>query len=141
MGVGMTVIWDGYPENRERSGWHWLQYNEDDPEPREWSPLFGEWWLGGDEDYGGGWQSANYVGRNYTYLGPCLLPAEVAERVKDAEAERDRLREALRDLLDLCSHADFKNGVTDATGTMDEGEHWASVFIDRARTALGKDRA
>jgi hypothetical protein len=91
----MTDRWDGYPENRERGGWHWLQHNEDDPESREWSTLFGEWWLGGDEDYGGGWQSANYVGRNYTYLGPCLLPAEVAERVKDAEAEFDRLRSGL----------------------------------------------
>jgi hypothetical protein len=65
---------------------------------------------------------------------------EMLEAVEKAEDERDRLRKALRDLLDLCSHADFKNGVTDATGTMDEGEHWAAVSIDRARAALGEDR-
>ena len=65
-----------------------------------------------------------------------LLEATGAE----AADEIDRLRTALRDLLDLCSHADFKNGVTDATGTMDEGEHWAAVFIDRARAALREGR-
>ena len=60
---------------------------------------------------------------------------------EEAADEIERLREALRDLLDLCSHADFKNGVTDATGTMDEGEHWAAVSIDRVRAALGEARA
>ena len=60
-----------------------------------------------------------------------------AEReARAAEAERDRMKGALRNLLDLCSHADFKNGVTDATGTMDEGEHWAAVYQDRAHAAL-----
>ena len=56
----------------------------------------------------------------------------------DLEKENARLREALLDLLNLCSHADFKNGVTDASGTMDEGEHWAAVYQDRARAALGE---
>jgi hypothetical protein len=80
----------GYPQNPERNRWHWLQHYKDDPEPREWSTLFGEWWLGGDEDHGGGWQSVNYVGRNYTYLGPCLLPSEVAALVEAAvQAERE----------------------------------------------------
>jgi hypothetical protein len=78
--------------------------------------------------------------RSYAEDAADLGATDEADIITCAADEIDCLRTALRDLLDLCSHADFKNGVTDATGTMDEGEHWAAVFIDRARAALGKGR-
>jgi hypothetical protein len=50
-----------------------------------------------------------------------------------------RLREALEGLIELCqqaNHGAFHNGVTDSTGTIDEGDYRASTYIDRARAAL-----
>jgi hypothetical protein len=44
--------------------------------------------------------------------------------------------EALTNLLGICEQADFKNGVSAGVGHPDEGEHWASVYIDAARAAL-----
>ena len=56
-------------------------------------------------------------------------------------AEIERLREALAGLFDLCLNANagaWRNGVTDATGTIDEGEVHASDYLDRARAALAQ---
>lgn len=52
------------------------------------------------------------------------------------ERERDEAREALRDMIDLCDHADFRNGNTDQSGMSDEGEYLAGCVIDRCRAAL-----
>lgn len=49
----------------------------------------------------------------------------------------EQLAEALRDLYDMClCHGDFGNGVTDATGTIDEGEVMAGDCLDKARASL-----
>lgn len=48
---------------------------------------------------------------------------------------------ALQDMLELCQHANggaFSNGVTDATGSIDEGEVIAGKIEGRARAALAK---
>ncbi len=61
--------------------------------------------------------------------------------LKEARAECERLREALAGLFDLCLNANagaWRNGVTDATGTIDEGEVHASDYLDRARAALAQ---
>lgn len=50
------------------------------------------------------------------------------------------LLEALRDLYDLCtlgaSNDAFRNGVTDSSGTIDEGDVRASNRLDAARAAI-----
>jgi len=49
------------------------------------------------------------------------------------------LEEALSDLLHLCENANvgaFRNGVTDHSNTMDEGEVIAWRFMDNARARL-----
>jgi len=53
------------------------------------------------------------------------------------------LVEALEWMLELCEHANagaFNNGVTDQTGSMDEGDVLASKIIGDARTALSRYR-
>ena len=62
------------------------------------------------------------------------------------EGERDRLRaeivrvwKALAGLYALCMNANdgaFENGVTDNTGTIDEGDVRASEYLAHARRAL-----
>lgn len=49
------------------------------------------------------------------------------------------LRHALTNLLGVCEWADFKNGVCAGVGHPDEGEHYASIFIEDARRALRED--
>ena len=64
---------------------------------------------------------------------------KLESRIAELEAERDRLRNALDDLLHLCMHASkdaFSNGVTDCSGTIDEGDVRAGAIIDEARKAL-----
>ena len=53
--------------------------------------------------------------------------------------ECDDLRSALSDLYCLCENANegaFRNGVTDYSNTMDEGEVLAWKHMDRARALL-----
>lgn len=48
---------------------------------------------------------------------------------------------ALEAMYELCCHANpdaFKNGVTDPTGSMDEGDHIAGSIMDRAKAAIAK---
>jgi hypothetical protein len=55
----------------------------------------------------------------------------------------ERLRAALEGMVDLCMNANrkaFHNGVTDSTGTMDEGDVMAGRIIDEARAALKEPR-
>jgi hypothetical protein len=59
--------------------------------------------------------------------------------LEDAEDECNRLKGALSDLLYLCENANagaFRNGVTDNSNTMDEGEVIAWRFMDNARTLI-----
>ncbi len=58
------------------------------------------------------------------------------DRADKAEQERDALRIALIDALKLLDQADFRNGNTEPTGTLDEGEVLASQWIHDIRKAL-----
>ena len=56
-----------------------------------------------------------------------------------SEARIKALEEALSDLLSLCENAAagaFRNGVTDTSNTIDEGEVIAWRFMDNARALL-----
>lgn len=67
----------GYPQNPERDGWHFLWDHEDaHGYPFKWEAEFGAW-VGQDIIERGTW----------TYLGPCLLPAEVEAREAAARQE------------------------------------------------------
>lgn len=77
--------WDGYPQDRERDGWHWvLVYGE--AQAAKWSSggdLFGDFYLTGSEEP---MAPVEVIPAGWRYLGPCLTPAEVAAKV-DAERE------------------------------------------------------
>lgn len=61
-----------------------------------------------------------------------LTPSQLVERVKELE-------EALAGMLGFCDeHGDFRNGVTDPTGAIDEGNVTASRYFAAARAALSK---
>jgi hypothetical protein len=64
---------------------------------------------------------------------------DMAARIAELTAARDGLRAALEGLYDLCLHANagaWENGVTDPTGTLDEGMVHASGIMDVAFAAL-----
>ena len=80
----------GVPLNPERSGWHWLRH------PEDLRPMVAGW----DAELHG-WPSGalhspqGIVDLGYRYLGPALLPAEVAAREaaayqRGAEAMREK---------------------------------------------------
>ncbi len=80
----------GVPLNPERDGWHWVNST-----PREWVVF----------DDGGSWRLAGSDYRPHEwahriYQGPCLTPAEVDARVK--EARRDALEEAAQEMDCAC---------------------------------------
>ncbi len=59
-----------------------------------------------------------------------LTPRQLVE-------QRDALAEALKSVIENCEqHGDFRNGVTDPTGTIDEGMVAAAEFFGKARAAL-----
>ena len=71
----------GYPANPERDGWHWLKHPEDlRPFPSAWNAELGGWPSGALHSPRG------VVDLGFTYIGPCLTPAEVAAAV---QAERE----------------------------------------------------
>jgi hypothetical protein len=78
----------GVPLNPEREGAHRLRHSESGLE-RDALWLSGGTWLDGDGSFG-----IPHAAAFYTYLGPCLTPAEVEARV--AQAKRDALEEAAR---------------------------------------------
>lgn len=88
----MTETWDGYPENPERDGWHWLASSEG-PVPALWArPAWRhcrDFWIPQAEPE---WM----VRQGWRYLGPCLTPAEVYDLVSDAvdEIVRNNILEA-----------------------------------------------
>lgn len=92
----MTEAWDGYPENRERDGWHWLEIISPDGivlvaglwEIGEWSlPAIGQ-----DQTP----EEMARLGGDIRYVGPCLTPAEVEALVHKAvdEAVHNAMLEA-----------------------------------------------
>lgn len=65
------------------------------------------------------------------------LSIENAAEVESLRTENARLREALESLEDVQTYATgWDNGVTDATGTMNEGAYWHMRAMDDARAAL-----
>lgn len=61
-----------------------------------------------------------------------LSPVQLVEMVKELKA-------ALGGITAMCEqHGDFRNGVTDPTGTIDEGDVVAGRVIGSARAALAK---
>jgi hypothetical protein len=78
----MTDKWDGFPQNPERDGFHWIVWHHDDM-------AFVHWWDASDQTwdrYANGYRP-RYHSPNYRYLGPCLTPAEVAALVEAARRE------------------------------------------------------
>lgn len=109
------------PEWRDRDGRHWVQADAERLHPAKWSTR-DEWW---DFIHISG--SACEIGQlGYRYLAPVTPPATVAALV-----------EALEGLMGVQTFATgWDNGVTDATGTMNEGDHWHGLAMDRATAAL-----
>lgn len=94
----------GRPLNPERDGWHWLcaAVGIGAPYPMLWSADGKAW------DTGDGWVFCTdpALTERKRYLGPCLLPEEVAAREAAAAAEagqlRDIISEAVRCIGDGC---------------------------------------
>lgn len=74
----------GVPLNPEQDGWHFIERDKE-VTAIEW--ISGEWWTGGLGTYGGSYYDVEDIGHNYTYLGPCLMPSEVAAQVEQARRE------------------------------------------------------
>jgi hypothetical protein len=76
----MSEQWDGRPPNAERDGWHWLG-DDRNPQPVLWLAEFASWADGTMHS------PQSVVGLGFRYLGPCLLPSEVAARLEAARRE------------------------------------------------------
>ena len=71
------------------------------------------------------------------YHHPQAEAEELAAEVETLRAENTRLRSALEGLVDVQIFATgWDNGVTDATGTVNEGAYWHMCAMDGARAAL-----
>lgn len=76
----------GYPLHPERDGWHWLltAHGISEPFPKAWHARIQRWELSD-----GSLEASHHAAERWTYLGPCILPADLAaERVAAAEAYR-----------------------------------------------------
>lgn len=72
----------GAPLNPERDGWHWLKHPEDlHPVMMGWLSELQGW------SFGRRHSPKGIVDMGYQYLGPTLLPAEVAAQVEQARRE------------------------------------------------------
>lgn len=121
----MSAAWDGRPEQPERDGWHWLHHPEDlRPCPAPWDAAHAAW-------CGGGMHSPQgVVDLGYHYLGPALLPAEVAAR--EAAAERRGIGRAaalvaafranVQNELDHAKSAQAESALAAAVSALDEAE-------------------
>jgi hypothetical protein len=99
----------GEPLNPERDGAHRLRHSDSGLE-RDSLWLCGGTWLDSDGDF-----SSSHAAAFYTYLGPCLTPAEVDARVK--EARRDALEELERHFKEAAAdtplgHVDRQRGAS-----------------------------
>jgi hypothetical protein len=115
------------PEHlRGVDGWHYVaMYGFERP----------LWWSATEPDHTPAWINPGGVGRveldkaarwGWRYLAPVAPPDLVRELV-----------EALEELVDVQVFATgWDNGVTDSTGTVNEGDYFHSQSMDRARAAL-----
>lgn len=62
--------------------------------------------------------------------------AELTERLGSAETKLHQFKDALEKAALLLEHSDFTNGVTDSTGTIDEGRTKAGWMLDEIRQVL-----
>ncbi|MBU6336089.1 MAG: hypothetical protein KGS47_17000, partial [Chloroflexi bacterium] len=82
------AAWDGRPENPERDGWHWVRPNLAAAyEPECWQ------WCAAAEAFARDASDLNdpWFPQCYDYLGPALLPAQVAAAVAAERADFLRL--------------------------------------------------
>jgi hypothetical protein len=64
----------GVPMNPEQDGWHWVQSCEGTPSCQQWKA--GMWSISGE----GGWTAAQVSTLlHLRYLGPCMMPLEIAD--------------------------------------------------------------
>lgn len=91
----------GVPLNPEKDGFHWIKgWNE--------TPFVAEWFVDQSEDFGGyyGWHDGadnpqGIVAQGWSYLGPCLMPSEVAAQVEQARRQgAEAMREAAARVVD-----------------------------------------
>lgn len=127
--------WNGIPDNPHANWWHWLRQGKGDATPWHWAEddaaegYFG--WETDDDIY-----EPERMARTFTYLGPCLTPAEVAAAVQAERAacaaylthhaKRLRLRDAQeRGIPDAMGHS-FEANAADA---------WAKGILARGDTS------
>jgi hypothetical protein len=71
----------GVPQSPERDGWHWLQFGDDRPIATAWVAELNAW------ASGAAYSPDGVVELGFRYIGPCLLPSEVAAQVEAARRE------------------------------------------------------
>lgn len=108
--------------------------------PGPWEALFnGHYWQFGDsESFQIGDVCASQYDGEHTKENPNY---DLAKANAHLIAAAPDLLEALKEMTELCLHTNakaFHNGVTDATGSIDEGDHRASCIIDAALAAIAK---
>jgi hypothetical protein len=87
----------GVPLNPDRSGWHWLSRPGQRSVVR-WSSTYQEWWFMGHQHPPSAIASPD---RGWTYLGPCMTPAEVAAQIAAAvAAEREACADVAQSVAD-----------------------------------------
>lgn len=147
------------PGLRSVDGWHWVQLPfvsvptpiawmlNPDNQDREWKMPSSPAFVSGESKTAQTWH----------YLAPAATPAEVdALRAEVMRASTEcadamaqvvalrahvaRMEEALEDLIDVqVLSTGWDNGVTDSTGTMNEGEYLHARAFDKARAALSAE--
>lgn len=73
----------GVPLNPERDGWHWVSRPMHGVLPMQWLEIAGGGWVGKHVCL----FASEAANADWRYLGPCLLPAEVASLVEAARRE------------------------------------------------------
>ena len=84
--------WPGYPADPERDGWHAIDVADDTVVAQWWSA--DTVWTWGDRT----WTPEIAAAASWHYLGPCLLPAEVAARIAELEDAQDRIADLEEEL-------------------------------------------
>ena len=106
----------GVPLNPERDGWHWISLlgGKDNAQVIEWFSDAMRW----DET---DWTTDDFK-LHTRYLGPCLTPAEVDARVK--QARRDALEEAARRILIYFNNNHIAQNAAAAIRALDENSEF-----------------
>jgi hypothetical protein len=92
--------WDGVPENPEDDSFHWLRHEgSEDPCALQWWGRETGWFLPRLGNKPRCVAPETMVAEGWHYIGPCLLPAEVAARVAAAEEA------AARTMREICARA------------------------------------